>query len=104
LLRNDQQLGHNWIRLKLVGEAGNREALGARIEVRIGERVLRRRVQPTRGYCSQVELPVTVGLGKLARPDQVRIIWPDGTVQPLQHVEVNRLSVVRKSDADAQPR
>jgi hypothetical protein len=96
LLRNDQRLGHNWIRLKLIGEGGNREALGARIEVRVGGQVLRRRVQPTRSYCSQVELPVTIGLGKGKMPDEVRVVWPDGAVQVLSDVKVNQLTTVEK--------
>src|SRR5262249_27028457 len=40
LLRNDQQLGNNWIRLKLIGDGHNREAIGARIEVRLGNQLL----------------------------------------------------------------
>src|SRR5262249_36418128 len=79
LLRNDQALGHHWIRLKLVGEGMNREAIGARIEVEVNGQLLKRRVMPTRSYASQVELPVTVGLGKSLRPEKVRVIWPDGS-------------------------
>ena len=63
LLRNDQDLHHHWIRLKLVGTKSNRDAIGAWIKVSVGGRVLRRQVMPTRGYLSQSELPVTIGLG-----------------------------------------
>ncbi len=33
LLRNDQQLGHHWLRVKLVGQAPNRDAIGASVEL-----------------------------------------------------------------------
>jgi enediyne biosynthesis protein E4 len=48
------------------------------IEVRVGSVTLRRTVMPTRGYLSQSELPVTIGLGDDERPDEVRVRWPDG--------------------------
>src|SRR5207249_921385 len=77
LLRNDQHLGHHWLRFKLVGTKGNRDAIGAWIVVRLAGQTLRRQVMPTRSYLSQAELPVTIGLGTAARPDAVEIHWPD---------------------------
>lgn len=97
LLRNDQRLGNHWLRLQLEGDGGNREALGARIEVRVAGQLLRRRVMPTRSYLSQVELPVTVGLGKQTQLEQVRVIWPDGTQQMVADVQVDQLTRVRKT-------
>lgn len=64
VLRNDQQLGHHWVRLKLIGSAANRSAIGAWIKLRVGSQVAWRQVMPTRSYLSQSELPVTIGLGK----------------------------------------
>ena len=63
LLRNDQHAGHHWLRLILTGSHANRDAIGSVIEVRAGGETLRRTVMPTRGYLSQSELPVTIGLG-----------------------------------------
>jgi hypothetical protein len=101
LLRNDQRTGNNWIRLKLVGDGRNREAIGARIEVRVAGQVLRRRVQPTRSYLSQVELPVTIGLGQSAAAEEVRVIWPDGTAQTVRDVNLNALTTVHKASGAA---
>ncbi|MCH8147498.1 MAG: CRTAC1 family protein [Planctomycetes bacterium] len=79
LLRNDQQLGHNWLQFKIVGRRSNRDAIGARVEVHLPDgTVLRQQVMPTRGYLSQVELPVCFGLGKIDRVSKVRVIWPSG--------------------------
>ena len=36
LLRNDQKLGHHWLRFKLIGTRCNRDAIGARVERRSG--------------------------------------------------------------------
>jgi len=56
-LRNDQQTGHHWLRLKLVGRKCNRDAIGATVSVILGDRVLRREVNPTRSYLSQSDYP-----------------------------------------------
>jgi hypothetical protein len=98
-LRNDQRLGHHYLRLKLVGDGGNREAIGARVEVRVGGELQKRRVLPTRSYLSQIELPLTIGLGKHIRPDEVRVIWPDCTSQRVDDVKVNALTTIRKKSA-----
>lgn len=97
LLRNDQQLGHHWIRLKLVGTRSNRDAIGAWVKVRIKDDVFWRQVMPTRSYLSQSELPVTVGLGSAQRPDEVEVIWPGGRRQNVPDVLVDRLMVVTEA-------
>ena len=96
LLRNDQHLGHHWLRLKLIDTGANRDAIGARIEVRLGNTRRYRWVRPTRGYLSQVELPVTVGLGSRNHVDAVRVVWPDGSRQIERNVPVDALTRITK--------
>jgi enediyne biosynthesis protein E4 len=96
LLRNEQNLGHNWIRFKLVGTRSNRDAIGAWVTARVGARTMLRQVMPTRGYLSQSELPVTFGLGKAERIDEVQVIWPDGAQQPVKNFRLNRLNIVHQ--------
>jgi hypothetical protein len=88
LLRNDQQLGHHWLRLQLEGRTSNRSAIGARVDLSAGGSRQRRLVMPTRSYLSQVELPLTFGLGDTQRVDALRITWPNGQVQ---HVTVGQI-------------
>ncbi len=97
LLRNDQELGHHWIRLKLIGTRSNRDAIGAWVMVRMGGEVFWRQVMPTRSYLSQSELPLTIGLGAADRPDEVEVIWPGGARQSVSEVSVDRLTVVTES-------
>jgi len=96
LLRNDQSLGHHWLRFKLIGDEDNRDAIGAVVEVRRGTQVLRRQVMPTRGYLSQVELPVTIGLDLDADVDEVTVIWPNGKKQIVHDVRLDGLTVVKQ--------
>jgi hypothetical protein len=90
LLRNDQKSGHHWLRLKLIGQTCNRDAIGSTVEITIGTQVLSRTVMPTRSYLSQTELPVTFGLGTAAKVDSVRIRWADGMVQEIETPGVDR--------------
>src|SRR5688572_8154493 len=96
LLRNDQQLGHQWLRLKLVGTKSNSDAIGAWIHVRAGGRTISRQVMPTRSYLSQSELPVTIGLGKLDKVDEVEIVWPGGQKQKVVDVRLDATSVIEQ--------
>ena len=78
LLRNDQATGHHWLRLDLDGDgvASSRSAIGAEVTVEAGGQAYKRTVAGARGYLSQSELTVTVGLGKLEAIDRVTVRWP----------------------------
>ncbi len=94
LLRNDQRLGHHWLRFKLIGQQSNRSAIGARVEVRAGDSRWNRVVMPTRGYLSQSELPLTFGLGERQVVDGVTIYWPNGMRQEVEVDGVDQTIVV----------
>ncbi|MBI5387510.1 MAG: CRTAC1 family protein [Verrucomicrobia bacterium] len=98
LLRNDQQLVHHWLRLKLTGTRSNRDGIGARILARAGGRTFPREVMPTRGYLSQSETAVTIGLGNLTRVDTVEIIWPSGVKQTLNNVPPDKLIAITEPE------
>jgi hypothetical protein len=97
LLRNDQELHHHWIRLKLVGTKSNRDAIGAWVKVRVNGRTLWRQVMPTRSYLSQSELPITIGLGDSVAVDSMEVIWPGGAVQKLGAPAIDRLTTITES-------
>jgi hypothetical protein len=96
LVRNDQTLPHHWLRVRLVGRQSNRDAIGASVELRAGGVTQRRQVMPTRSYLSQVELPVTFGLGAADRIEALRITWPDGSIQEVVPEGLDRLLVVEQ--------
>jgi hypothetical protein len=96
LLRNDQQTGHHWLRVKLKGRPPNSEAIGARVQLRAGGVTQTRLVMPTRSYLSQVELPVTFGLGMEGEVESLVIIWPDGSRQELPGVPPDATVTVKQ--------
>ena len=99
LLRNDQQTGHHWLRLKLAGGAANHDGLGAEVMLRAGDVTQYRRVHPSRGYLSQVELPLTFGLGASTSIDELRITWPGGQVQQAEVPGIDRVLTVTQETA-----
>jgi len=104
LLRNDQALGHHWLRVKLEDPASaNTGAIGAWIEVVAGDVVQRRQVMPTRSYLSQVELPVTFGLGQVDAIDSIHVTWPDGEVQDVSSPRIDAEVTVRRGEGQAKP-
>jgi hypothetical protein len=96
LLRNDQTLGHHWLRLKLIGKYCNRDAIGAMVELEAAGIVQKRIVMPARSYLSQVELPVTFGLGENTAVERITVRWPDGTKQDIPPAEVDQLLVIEQ--------
>jgi hypothetical protein len=92
LLRNDQSRGHHWLRIHLQGTTCNRDALGAQVDVTLPDgKVLSRTVMPTRSYQSQVELPVTFGLGTADKVQGITVTWPGGKKQLVTTAGVDRL-------------
>lgn len=103
LLRNDQALGHHWLRLELRGSSGNRQAIGARVTLTVGDVVQRRQVMPTRSYQSQVEPALTFGLGTATRVDSVEVVWPDGQTERFRVDSVDSEMVLRQGAGETAP-
>lgn len=91
LLRNELENDHHWLRIRLEGRPPNTAAIGATVTLEAGGRIQHRTVMPTRSYLSQVELPVSFGLGKVDATERVVITWPDGSEQVLTGLEVDQL-------------
>lgn len=96
LLRNDQELGHHWLRLKLIGRKCNRDAIGSWVEVHVGKQILRRQVMPTRSYISQSELPVTFGLGTTEKIDRILVRWADGSQQEIRDQRIDQMHTIEQ--------
>ena len=96
LLRNDQQLKHHWLRVKLVGTKSNRSAIGAKLVVKAGTLTLLREVNPARSYLSASELPVTLGLGTNTKVDSLEITWPSGQKQTLTPEKIDTLLTIEE--------
>lgn len=91
LFRNDQSLGHHYLRFRLQGTRCNRDAIGAKVTVTIDGQSQSRIVMPTRGYLSQSELELTFGLGDAIEIDSATVTWPGEDPQPITIEGVDQL-------------
>ena len=78
VLRNDSPDSGHWVRFALEGARGNRDAIGATVEVHAGGRVFQRLVRGGDSYLSVNDRRALIGLGKIDKIDRVEILWPGG--------------------------
>jgi enediyne biosynthesis protein E4 len=97
LLRNDTPAENGWLRVVLTGTASNRDAIGARVAVRVGERTLVQCVKSGSSYLSESDRRLTFGLGRAPRADAIEIQWPSGAVQTVGPVVRNQEVHVKES-------
>jgi len=77
LLRNEGRTGHGLV-VELVGAGANREAVGARLVARVGERKALFLVGTAAGFLSSCDRRVTIGLGAAEALDELEVTWPLG--------------------------
>jgi hypothetical protein len=82
-------MGH-WIGVELEQDAPNRDAIGAWVAVKVGDREVEREITVGGGHASGQLVPVHFGLGG-ATSAEVRVTWPDGEVGPWMAVEGDRV-------------
>ncbi|MEK7831209.1 MAG: CRTAC1 family protein [Acidobacteriota bacterium] len=96
LLRNDSgSKSGNWISLKLVGAKSNRNAVGARVEVKAGgpsgQMLQIDEVRAGDSYISHSDWRLHFGLGSVTTVDEITIRWPSGKTEKLSKVAVNQV-------------
>jgi hypothetical protein len=89
LWRNDTT-GNSYLRIKLRGKAPNTAATGARIYATIGSEQQMREIMIGSNFASQNPTVQIFGLGTAGAVDELRIEWPDGTIQTFLSVAANQ--------------
>jgi hypothetical protein len=80
-----------WVGLGLVGTAGRRHMLGARVGIeQPGQSTLWRRARSDGSYASANDPRVLVGLGDATDEPRVRVQWPDGSAEVWPRVPLGR--------------
>jgi hypothetical protein len=82
---------NHWLGLRLVGEKGNRDMLGAQVEIVVTKNnVLWRRARTDGSYLSASDPRVLVGLGSSSHVEAVRVHWPDGRLTEMKDPPVDQ--------------
>ena len=94
LLRNESGTHNNWFRLKLVGTRSNRDSIGARVTLTLGDESQTREVRMSYSYLSSNDPRLLFGIGERNVVDRLHIRWQNGAVQVLENLAVNQEFVV----------
>ena len=94
-------MGH-WIALRAEETGSNRDAIGAWVEVRVGDVVQRREITVGGGHVSGELGWLHVGLGTATRAE-VRVTWPGGSVGAWMPVGADTFGVIRRGATAIDP-
>ncbi len=93
--RNTTAGAGNWLQIALVQPGANRDAVGARIEVRGGDLVMLREITSGGGHASGQAGWWHFGLAAAAEAE-VRVIWPDGKISAWQPAARNTFHILER--------
>jgi len=96
VLHNELPTRGNWLMVKLKGDGGNTDAIGAVVTARAGTLSQTRVVQSGASYISQNDMRLHFGLGSATAVESVDVRWPDGTASKVRNVKANQLITVKK--------
>jgi len=87
LFRNQSLTKGRFLGVRLVGNASNRDAIGALVELETTEGRQRRRLYSGDGYLSQSSKNLLFNYPATAEVQRVRVTWPDGTDQTWEQLD-----------------
>jgi len=90
--------GNNWLTVKLVGVKSNRDGIGAKVTLRVGDRVIYREVSGGCGFGSTNSLSLEIGLKAHTKVDTLEIVWPSGQVDIHRNLSVNQRLVFTEGE------
>jgi hypothetical protein len=94
---------NNYIGFTLEGEKKNLFAIGTKIKLYEGDKILTREEVPSRGFQSSVDYKLIFGLGNTANIDSVIIHWPDRTISKLDKPAINKVYHLKQSEIPREP-
>lgn len=90
VLHNRTNHENHWIIFDVTNKYGS-PAIGARVEIEANGRSRIRDVRAAYSYCSSNDPRVHFGLGKISRIEDVKVKWPDGTVESFGSFSADRI-------------
>ena len=89
----------NWMAVQLSQPSPNRNAIGAWIEVKAGDRTMEREVTIGGGHAGGQLGWIHFGLGA-ADAAELRVRWPDGETAPWQSIDANRFVIIERGASE----
>ena len=92
-----------WLQVSLRGRQANREGIGAKVFVKVGDRTIRRDVTRSGSYCSSHDVRAHFGLGEAEGVDSIRVVWPGGKEQEIGPVPAGREILIDEEKGLVEP-
>lgn len=89
----------NWLGLQLRGNGTTSDcsAIGTQVRLKLAEHTLARQVEAGTGQGNQNDLALHFGLGTHQGTVDVEVTWPDGKVEPLTGLAINKVHVLEQT-------
>jgi enediyne biosynthesis protein E4 len=101
LLVNQVKSGNHWIAFKTIGTKSNRDGIGAKIRVKVADRVLVDEVRSGSSYDSNNDMRVHFGLGRNENVEWVELRWPSGLREKFTGLRVDTMHNLKEGSGAA---
>lgn len=95
---------NHWLGVVLHGTRSNRDAIGARVTLRVGQAQMVQEVRSGSSYLSSNDLRLHFGLGMSSHVDAINVRWPNGQTEEFPGTDVDRFLTLTEGKAQAPPR
>jgi enediyne biosynthesis protein E4 len=98
ILKNEGLPGRHWVNFELQGTKSNRLAIGAKLKLVADGVVQTEEIHSGGSYLSQNDLRVHFGLNTATKIDMVEIRWPDGKLEVLKNLDLDKFYSVLEGE------
>ncbi|MCP4941752.1 MAG: tetratricopeptide repeat protein [Planctomycetaceae bacterium] len=103
LMMNQTETPNHWLAIQLVGTSSERNAIGAQVDVHVGDQVLSNWIVGGDGYLSRNQPTVNFGLGTADKVNKIVVTWPSGVQQTFADPKVDAYLLLVEDDPEAYP-
>jgi len=91
---------HHWLQVKLEGVKSNRDGIGARVQVELGELKMMREIS-SGSFRVHPGFIAHFGMADHEKADKVEVYWPSGEVDVLYDIPADQLITIKEGETDS---
>jgi hypothetical protein len=96
LLVNTIRTPNHWLAIKTTGTKSNRDAIGAKLRLKVGNRILIDEVRSGSSYDSNNDMRIHFGLGPATKIDWLEITWPSGLTERFANPSIDKIQTLKE--------
>lgn len=97
LFQNQLENELNWLKVKLEGTTSNRDAYGAQIRIKVGDKKWLTEIQGGSSHASQNTSIAHFGMGDAMEADSLWVMWPGGNTQVFTNISANQQILIKEN-------